>query len=163
EVRSQKSEGLSRAFGGFDLVRFTVEAKLLIRFMGVFIQKCRSSCARLDRPRKTMAYPTKRFTALVSLMLLGTAYGQRGAGDWMTSGGDPQRSGWIRTDVKISAKNMAAPGFGLVWKVKVGDGAMSGVTPPALIDFYIGYRGFRTLSFFGANSNKVVAVDSDLA
>ncbi len=59
---------------------------------------------------------------------------------------------------------MAKPGFSLVWKLKLADGErpMSGVTPPALIDFYIGYRGFRTLSFFGANSNRVVAIDSDL-
>jgi hypothetical protein len=83
----------------------------------------------------------------------------------MTSGGDAQRSAWIRSDVKISPKNLAQPGFALVWKIKLAEGLrqLSGVTTPALIDFYIGYRGFRTLSFFGANSNKVVAVDSDLA
>ena len=96
-------------------------------------------------------------------MFLGIASGQRGAGDWMTSGGDAQRSAWIRSDVKISPQNLAKPGFGLVWKMKLGEGQRSGLTPPALIDFYIGYRGFRTLSFFGSNSNKVVAVDSDLA
>jgi outer membrane protein assembly factor BamB len=107
----------------------------------------------------------RRFTALYTFVLLGIAYGQRGAGDWMTSGGDAQRSSWIRTDVKISPKNMVKPGLSLVWKLKLADGAreLTGLTPPVLVDFYIGYRGFRTLSFFGANSNKVVAVDSDLS
>ena len=83
----------------------------------------------------------------------------------MTSGGDAQRSSWIRSDVKISPKNVAKPGLSLVWKLKLADGArqINGLTPPVLIDFYIGYRGFRTLSFLGANSNKVVAIDSDLA
>jgi hypothetical protein len=83
----------------------------------------------------------------------------------MTTGGDAQRSSWIRSDAKISPNNVAKPGLSLAWKIKLADGPrqMIGVTPPALVDFYIGYRGFRTLSFFGANSNKVVAVDSDLA
>jgi outer membrane protein assembly factor BamB len=83
----------------------------------------------------------------------------------MTSGGDAQRSSWIRSDGKISPKSLEKPGFSLVWKMKLADGSrpMSGLTTPALMDFYIGYRGFRTLSFFGANSNKIVAVDSDLA
>ena len=108
---------------------------------------------------------TVLYTALYSFVFLGISYGQRGAGDWMTSGGDAQRSSWIRSDVKISPQNVAKPGMSLVWKIKIADGPrqMTGVTPPALVDFYIGYRGFRTLSFFGADSNKVVAVDSDLA
>ncbi len=60
---------------------------------------------------------------------------------------------------------MAQPGFGLVWKLKLaeGDQQVASVAPPALLDFYIGYRGFRTLAFFGASSDKVVAIDSDLA
>ena len=105
----------------------------------------------------------KRNTVLYGLAVLGVAYGQRGAGDWMTTGSDPQRSSWIRSDVKISPKNMAKPGFSLVWKLKLGEGQMAGLTPPSLVDFYIGYRGFRTLAFFGANADKVVAVDSDLS
>src|ERR1043166_1588226 len=115
--------------------------------------------------RVVRAKRLKRNTVVSALMFLGIAHGQRGAGDWMTSGGDAQRSSWIRSDVKISPKSMAKPGFSLVWKLKLAEGQrqMTGLTPPALLDFYIGYRGFRTLSFFGASSNKVVAVDSDLA
>jgi len=107
----------------------------------------------------------KRIAILSTVGFLGTATGQRGAGDWMTSGGDAQRSSWIRSDTKISAANLGKPGFDLVWKLKLSEAQqkLTGLTPPALIDFYIGYRGFRTLSFFGAASNKVVAVDSDLA
>lgn len=80
----------------------------------------------------------------------------------MTSAYDAQRSSWVRNDVKISRESMAKPGFKLVWKMKLaGSGASLAV--PSLVDFYIGYRGFRTLGFFGASSNHVVAVDTDLA
>jgi outer membrane protein assembly factor BamB len=36
------------------------------------------------------------------------------------------------------------------------------LTSPALLDFYIGYRGFRTLGFFGSVANRIIAVDTDL-
>jgi hypothetical protein len=56
-------------------------------------------------------------------------------------------------------------GFEMVWKVKFNNAArqMNSITPPALIDFYIGYRGFRTLGFFGGSSDTVIGVDTDLA
>jgi outer membrane protein assembly factor BamB len=34
---------------------------------------------------------------------------------------------------------------------------------PALFDFYIGYRGFRSLGFVGDSSEKVIAIDVDMA
>lgn len=77
----------------------------------------------------------------------------------MTTGFDAQRSNWVRSDSKISRESLSKPGFALVWKMKIGGAPL---TPPALMDFYIGYRGFRTLGFFGAVSGRVVAVDMDL-
>ena len=65
----------------------------------------------------------------------------RGGADWSTTGNDAQRSGWVRTDAKISAESMAKPGFQFMWKVKVGNDAL---TAPSLMDRYIGYRGFRS-------------------
>src|SRR5215471_13929930 len=40
-------------------------------------------------------------------------------GGWMTTRGDAQRSGSIRTDAYLSAATIAKPGFGLEWKRKV--------------------------------------------
>ncbi len=58
---------------------------------------------------------------------------------------------------------MGKPGFDLVWKHQFSPARNGqGSTPPALIDFYIGYRGFRTLGFFGT-PDKVVAIDTDIA
>ena len=102
---------------------------------------------------------------LCALLIIATAHAQRGTGDWSTAAYDAQRSSWVRGDGKISYNTMSKPGFGLVWKLKFNNnprGANS-VTPPSLIDFYIGYKGFRTLGFFGGSSNRVIAVDTDIA
>ena len=101
-------------------------------------------------------------SALATMSLL---YAQRGAGDWMTIGNDGQRSSWVRNDPKISIETMRKPGFQLVWKVKLKNEArqLNSLTPPALFDFFIGHRGFRSLGFFGGSSNNVVGLDIDLA
>lgn len=84
---------------------------------------------------------------------------QRGTGDWMTAGFDSQRSSWVRQDAKINPENMVKPGFGDVWKYKLKGTS----TPPVLLDFYISYRGFRTLGFVGGKNNTVTGIDTDLA
>jgi hypothetical protein len=96
-------------------------------------------------------------------MVVESVLAQRGT-DWMTNGYDPQRSSWVRSDGKISPETMRKPGFDLLWKLKLADAPrqLNTITPPALLDFYIGYRGFRTLGFFGVSSDRVVAVDLDL-
>lgn len=92
------------------------------------------------------------------------AYAQRGGGDWTTSGFDAQRSYWLRGDPKISVDTMIKPGFQLVWKHKLKNQTreLNSLTPPALFDFYIGYRGFRSLGFVGGSSGNVIAIDTDL-
>lgn len=101
-------------------------------------------------------------SAACAVPFVGVAHAQRGMGDWMTNAYDAQRSGWVRNDVKISRESMGKPGFALVWKMKLS-GPGASIAVPSLIDFYIGYRGFRSLGFFGAASNDVVAVDTDLS
>ncbi len=83
----------------------------------------------------------------------------------MTTGGDAQRSFWIRTDAKISPASLRKPGFELVWKIRpdVTVRQLNSLTSPALLDFYIGYRGFRALGFFGSANDYITAVDIDLA
>ena len=94
---------------------------------------------------------------IVSFLWTGTALAQ-GARDWATAGADAQRSSWVRTDAKISQDSMRKPGFQLLWKIKLN----SDLTTPALIDRYIGYRGFRSLAFVGGSSDSIVAIDTDL-
>src|SRR5262245_56862693 len=106
-----------------------------------------------------------RFALATAAALLAAtvASAQRGTGDWVTSAGDAQRSSWIRTDAKIS-KDMPKPGWELLWKLKLNNSPrqLNSLTPPALIDSYIGYKGFRTLGFVGGSSNTLVGIDVDL-
>jgi len=99
-----------------------------------------------------------------ALVATSRLYAQRGGGDWMTIGNDAQRSSWVRSDAKISAAAMRQPGFQLVWKLNLKNQArqLNSLTPPALLDFYIGYRGFRSLGFVGGSSENVIAIDIDL-
>ena len=94
-----------------------------------------------------------------ALAMVSQVYAQRGSGDWTTTGYDAQRSHWLRNDAKISPAVVSKPGFELLWKVKL----KGTLTPPALLDFYIGHRGFRTLGFVGASPDAVVAIDTDLS
>ena len=103
--------------------------------------------------------------AMFALVAVGIVQAQRGGGDWMTIGNDVQRSFWLRSDGKISVDSMSKPGFKLYWKVKLNNVArqMNSITPPALLDFSIFHRGFRTLGFFGASNNTLVAIDTDMS
>jgi outer membrane protein assembly factor BamB len=89
----------------------------------------------------------------------------RGGIDWMTAGSDAQRSSWIRNDPKISLESMRKPGFQFLWKLKLNNEPvqLNSLSPAILLDFYIGYRGFRSLAFVGGSSNNVFAIDTDLA
>src|SRR5208282_5700605 len=80
----------------------------------------------------------------------------RGGEDWMTSGGDAQRSSWVRTDPKISSDRIQN-GFQFLWKLKLPNDPvqLNSLSPAILLDFYIGYRGFRSLAFVGGSSNNV--------
>lgn len=106
------------------------------------------------------AAPATAFVLAASLL-----HGQRGGNDWMTTGFDVHRSHWVRFDGKISEQTMRKTGFELVWKFvpKNTPRGVQALTPPALLDFYISYRGFRTLGFFGGSSNTVIGIDTDLA
>jgi len=100
-----------------------------------------------------------------ALLCAGAAFAQgRGGGDWATAGSDAQRSGWVRSDPKISPASMAKPGFAFLWKQKVAADAkqLNSLTEAVLMDRYIGYRGFRSLAHIGVSGDKIVAFDTDL-
>ena len=110
----------------------------------------------------------KRTTALLASALVVTfpmaAQFGRG-GDWVTAGFDPNRSGWVRSDPKISVAGLQKPGaFTFLWKMKFDNQPRQmNLTTPILMERIIGYRGFRALAFVGGSSNKIFVVDSDLA
>jgi hypothetical protein len=93
------------------------------------------------------------------------AWSQGRGNDWTTGGYDAQRSSWVRSDAKISVDSVRQPEFRLAWKIKLNNEPrqLNALTPPALFDYYIGYRGFRSLAFLGGSSGRVFAIDTDLA
>ena len=100
-----------------------------------------------------------------ALLCAGVASAQRGGGgDWTTAGNDAQRSGWVRSDPKISPESMARPGFAFLWKQKLANDTrqLNSLTQAVLMERYIGYRGFRSFAHLGASGNKVIALDTDL-
>ncbi|MGA7235789.1 MAG: hypothetical protein WBY44_08920, partial [Bryobacteraceae bacterium] len=82
----------------------------------------------------------------------------RGGQEWTTTGGDAQRSSWVRSDPKISVERIAKPGFAVAWKIKLGEEPSVAST----LSSYIGYRGFRSFAFLGSASGELTTIDTDL-
>ena len=89
----------------------------------------------------------------------------RGGGEWTTSGFDAQRSGWLRADARLTKDAVQKGEFEFLWKMKFENASrqLNSLTPPVLLDRLIGYRGFKSLAFFGGSDDRVFAVDTDLA
>ena len=85
--------------------------------------------------------------------------------DWTTLGFDAQRSSWVRADPKTSPTTVRAPDFRFLWRMELSNEARSdsALSAPALLDFLISHRGFRSLAFVGGSSGGVFAIDTDLA
>lgn len=85
----------------------------------------------------------------------------RGGGAWSTVGGDPQRTGWARTDPRISKESVAKPGLQPLWKRQLQKGAAS-LTQPVLLPNIISYKGFKALAYLGGPGDAVYSIDYDL-
>ena len=91
----------------------------------------------------------------------------RGAAEWTTSGFDAQRTGWVRTDPRISVEAMQKLGafaaFKFLWKLKLEHDptAATLLTEPILLDRLIGFRGFKSIAFVATASETVHAIDID--
>ena len=85
--------------------------------------------------------------------------------EWTTNGFDAQRSFWVRRDPKISTESIQTGQFRRVWEHNFSDEPrrLNSLQPPILFDFYIGYRGFRSLGFVSSGSGRIFVVDTDLA
>ncbi len=107
---------------------------------------------------------SKAFLASLFAVLALAAPGAR-SDDWTSVGSDAQRSSWVRSDAKTSPSTVRAPEFRFLWKIDLPNEARSGnaLTAPALLDFLISHRGFRSLAFVGGSSGGVYVMDTDLA
>jgi outer membrane protein assembly factor BamB len=99
-------------------------------------------------------------------VLAGVVWAQMGGlatQEWSTSGGDAQRSSWIRKDALISKSAMSTGKFGFLWKLKVNNQPrqLSYFSRPVLVGNAMGIKGFRSLTVLAGASNTVFAVDND--
>jgi outer membrane protein assembly factor BamB len=82
--------------------------------------------------------------------------------DWPSYGGNAQRTGWQKSDSRITKDNVKD--FQLVLKRKL-ENAETGphsLTPPVVIGNLISYRGFKELAIVAGSSGQVWSIDADL-
>jgi hypothetical protein len=106
----------------------------------------------------------RRVTALlcVSLAFAFVATPQGRPVDWPSYGGDARRTGWEKSDVRITKDNVKD--FQLVLKRKL-DNQQSGpyaLSSPVVIGLLISYKGFKELGFVAGSSGNVWSIDVDL-
>ncbi len=82
-----------------------------------------------------------------------------------TAGFDAQRTNWIRSDVRVNRAAIEDGSFKFLWKHTFpGEPRqLESLTQPVLLDFLVGYVGFKSLAFFGGTDDVMFAIDTDLA
>lgn len=110
-------------------------------------------------PRTRMDYRLGLAGAVVIGAAVAVSAQGRGGAAWTTTGGDAQRTSFVRTDPRISLSAMQSPGFQFLWKRKLDNVPL---TQPLLLPNIIAYKGFKALAFVGSASGHVYSVDYDL-
>src|SRR5499425_2759899 len=91
----------------------------------------------------------------------------RGGQNWSTTNADAQRTGWLRTETRISLETLQKPNAGtfqLLWKVTPVNEPrqLNTLTQPLILGNLISHKGFKALAFFGGSGDVVYAYDYDL-
>jgi hypothetical protein len=75
--------------------------------------------------------------------------------DWLTHGGDPQRTGWQKYEPAINKESVK--GFQLLWKLKLENEqkAMYSVFEPLIVGRLITNRGFKELAIVAGSSDNI--------
>ncbi|HEY3738520.1 MAG TPA: PQQ-binding-like beta-propeller repeat protein [Bryobacteraceae bacterium] len=79
--------------------------------------------------------------------------------DWPTFGGDIERSGQGKSEIKIT-KDEVTKNFKLLWKMQ--QRGTPSLMAPLVLGRLIGYRGFKELAFFGGSDDSLYVMDADM-
>lgn len=96
------------------------------------------------------------------LALIASSCAHLGAADWLTFGGDPQRSGWQKRESSITTQNVKD--LQLLWKMKFENKqkGMYSIFEPLIVGSVITNRGFKEMAIVAGSSDNVWAIDADL-
>ncbi len=85
----------------------------------------------------------------------------RPATDWLTFGGDPQRTGSAAQEKTLNKSNVSK--LGLKWKTQLDNvpREMASLTAPIVVENVITPRGFKDLLFVAGSSDNLYAIDTD--
>src|ERR1700734_224831 len=97
----------------------------------------------------------------VLLALPAFAPAQFGRGSWTTFGGDPQRTGWNKTEPDLTRENVK--NLKLEWSVKLDSEpkALNNLTVPLVRASMATPKGVKDLVIVGGAANKVFVIDGD--
>ncbi len=99
--------------------------------------------------------------AAMSLLSASPVSGQGRPLDWPFFGGDAQRSGWQKGDLRITKDNVKDFELVLKRKLETKSGDRS-LTPPVVIGNLISYKGFKELAFVAGGSGRIWSIDADV-
>ncbi|MGP0070723.1 MAG: PQQ-binding-like beta-propeller repeat protein [Bryobacteraceae bacterium] len=102
--------------------------------------------------------------AITLLVLLASPIltpGQFGRGSWTTFGGDPQRTGWNKTEPDLTPESVKH--LKLEWSVQLDSApkALNNLTAPLVRASVATPRGVKDMVIVGGVSNKVFVIDGD--
>src|ERR1700719_3196426 len=92
-------------------------------------------------------------TACICLSLAHAQVGR--VADWLTHGGDPQRTGWQKYETSINKESVK--GFQLLWKLQLENErkAMYSIFEPLIVGRLITNRGFKELAIVAGSSDNI--------
>lgn len=101
-------------------------------------------------------------TALLGAACCTAAFSQGRPLDLPVFGGDAQRSGWEKSDTRITRENVKD--FQLVFSRKLGNSpaGLHTLAPPVIVGNLISYKGFKELAFIEGTGDKMWSIDADL-
>jgi len=109
--------------------------------------------------RHTPAAGTLRHLVIGGLLTLAVA---ARASEWLTYGGDAQRTGWAK-DEKILSKD-SLRNFGLQWKLHLDNEPkeLSSLTAPVIMEDVYTAKGVKDILVVAGSSDNLYAIDADL-